>query len=189
MSATVIEVAICSKCNMIKEKRKGRGQCRECENSTKRDRYNQDPEHYREYNKIHYSAENRHKYYEQNKTKECERGKIYRQKNQAKTIYTYAKRRAKDKNLEFNITVQNVQNEINKAKGICPALGIKIGMSNKRMDPHSQSLDRINNSYGYTPDNICIISNRANILKRDASIDELEKITEWMRSHKLSEVI
>jgi hypothetical protein len=38
---------------------------------------------------------------------------------------------------------------------------------------NAPSIDRIDNNKGYTKDNIMVISRRANILKKDATFDEL----------------
>jgi hypothetical protein len=45
--------------------------------------------------------------------------------------------------------------------------------------PNSPSLDRIDNSKGYIEGNVIVVSWRANNLKRDASIQELQKIVEF----------
>ncbi len=65
----------------------------------------------------------------------------------------------------------------------CPILNIKIiqGIikgAGKRVDS-SPSIDRIDNSKGYTKDNIRIISWRANKLKGIATYEEYQKIYEF----------
>ena len=61
----------------------------------------------------------------------------------------------------------------------CPVLGIRLiekkgaGRPTGESTNDSPSIDRINNDEGYTPDNICIISNKANKLKRDGKIAEV----------------
>lgn len=60
----------------------------------------------------------------------------------------------------------------------CPILGLEIDYTNK--DPaRKPSLDRLDNSRGYEKDNIHVISLRANILKRDATPDELIALGAW----------
>ena len=44
------------------------------------------------------------------------------------------------------------------------------------------SIDRINNSIGYVKENIIIVSRRANILKKDATIDELEQLFNYYKT-------
>lgn len=63
----------------------------------------------------------------------------------------------------------------------CPIMGIKmeqfIGKSGGRKN--SPSIDRIDNSKGYEPDNIQIISHLANQMKSQASPEELVKFAKW----------
>ena len=61
----------------------------------------------------------------------------------------------------------------------CPVLGIEIksNTTNAPLDS-SPSLDRIDSSKGYIKGNVRIISNRANRIKSDATIEELRKVLE-----------
>lgn len=91
-----------------------------------------------------------------------------------------AKARAKSKGLEFTLTKADIK--LNKK---CPLLGIKIDYSSDKAITHgrkgrqknSPSLDRIDSSKGYTPDNVWVISSRANTIKNDATLEELKLIT------------
>ena len=47
----------------------------------------------------------------------------------------------------------------------------------------SASLDRIEPARGYTPDNVWVISWRANHIKADASLGELEILVEGLQHH------
>ena len=58
----------------------------------------------------------------------------------------------------------------------CPVLGIPIFINKEKQGDNSPSIDRIDNTRGYTSDNIIIISWKANNIKGNASIKELEKI-------------
>lgn len=49
----------------------------------------------------------------------------------------------------------------------------------------SPTLDRLNNAWGYEPNNICVISHKANSAKRTLTAGELEQIAQWMRSKGL----
>lgn len=73
----------------------------------------------------------------------------------------------------------------------CPVFGTPIGVAVKHFreggdrgggQSDSASLDRIDNTKGYVPGNIAVISWRANGLKSDASLEELEKLVAWLRS-------
>lgn len=61
----------------------------------------------------------------------------------------------------------------------CPVLSIPIMLDGER--EHLPSVDRIDNTKGYTKDNICVISMRANRLKSDSSIRELELLLDYMK--------
>jgi hypothetical protein len=63
----------------------------------------------------------------------------------------------------------------------CPILGLPLFQitGKKGGGPNSPSLDRIEPSLGYVPGNIVVISNRANRLKSDASIEELRAIASF----------
>lgn len=64
----------------------------------------------------------------------------------------------------------------------CPVLGIKLNFNNSSSNKDdSPSLDRINPSLGYTKNNIAVISMKANRIKNDATLDELQRVVTWLR--------
>ena len=83
-------------------------------------------------------------------------------------ILRAAKSRAKAKNIEFDLDVSDIT-----LPEMCPLLNIKLASNNKISD-NSYSLDRIDSSKGYIKGNVWIISNRANAIKNNASLEELE---------------
>jgi hypothetical protein len=86
-------------------------------------------------------------------------------------LVSHARVRARRKGLEFDITPADVV----KVEA-CPWLGIPLFFkTNKkgRAGPNTPSLDRIDSSRGYVKGNVEIISWRANLLKANASLDEL----------------
>lgn len=89
-----------------------------------------------------------------------------------------AKKRARIKGVPFDLTVEDLE-----FPEVCPVLGIPISRSPNGgwHWPSSPSLDRINPALGYTKDNIRIISFRANTLKNNASVKELELVLEDAR--------
>lgn len=61
----------------------------------------------------------------------------------------------------------------------CPILGIPLFRARRGGGDNSPSLDRIVPEKGYTPGNTIVISNRANRLKSDATIQELRDIASF----------
>jgi len=90
-------------------------------------------------------------------------------------MFHNAKHRAKKKGLPFTITIDDIV-----IPDKCPLLGIDLISTNDKRDPRNPSLDQVVAGNGYTPDNIQVISSRANWLKGDATITELETLlTNW----------
>lgn len=58
----------------------------------------------------------------------------------------------------------------------CPVLGIPLFRGDGKPCDNSPSLDRKNSSKGYVRGNIQVISFRANLLKSNATVDELKRI-------------
>lgn len=85
-------------------------------------------------------------------------------------LYRYAAIRAQRKNREFTITLDDVV-----IPEVCPVLGMPM----KR-----PSIDRVDSSKGYTPDNIRVISFRANMLKNCATPWELQAVLAYMLEAK-----
>lgn len=88
-----------------------------------------------------------------------------------------AKTRAKKKHIPFNLRPADI---ILPAR--CPVLGIPMyydpGLG---LHEGSPSLDRLIPSLGYVPGNVRVISFRANQIKSDGTLEELEAIAKWLR--------
>ena len=84
-----------------------------------------------------------------------------------------AKSRAKKNNLPFNIELDDIV-----IPERCPLLGIKIESTEVRNSPNNPSLDKIIPEKGYIKGNVWVISNRANTLKNDATLQELKTLVE-----------
>lgn len=96
-------------------------------------------------------------------------------------ILSGAKGRAKKRNMEFDLNIDWFKKNLLE---YCPILGTKFTFMERGEKSYgsSPSLDRIDNSKGYTKDNVIIISYRANAIKRDANINELEKISNFYKN-------
>lgn len=67
----------------------------------------------------------------------------------------------------------------------CPVLGIPLFIhkgGKPGFFPNSPSLDRLDNTQGYIPGNVLVISARANALKSNATIAELQRVLTYMQS-------
>lgn len=62
----------------------------------------------------------------------------------------------------------------------CPIFGIELDYTGNNIK-NSPSIDRIIPEKGYVKGNVMIISNRANTLKRDASIEEVHLLSDFYR--------
>lgn len=102
----------------------------------------------------------------------------YRRMHPEALLLTTARYRAKRIGLPFSLSLEDIV--IPKKR---PLLGIPIvsNMGKGVRGDTSPSLDRKDPSAGYTPDNIWVISWRANRLKSDATIEELEKLVSVWR--------
>jgi hypothetical protein len=92
-------------------------------------------------------------------------------------LWYSAKSRAKQYGVEFNITKEDIV-----VPARCPVLGLILTPSIKVLSPNSPTLDRFDNSQGYVPGNITVISSKANAMKSSASIEEVELLLEWMKN-------
>ncbi len=74
---------------------------------------------------------------------------------------------------------------------VCPVLGVELKWGKKgtngnnkggTADPFSPSLDRIDSTKGYIPGNVMIISTLANIMKSNATVEQLINFSKYMLS-------
>lgn len=96
-------------------------------------------------------------------------------KNPENRILLSAKHRAKKKGLDFNLELKDIE-----IPAVCPALGIPLKFKGERFYD-SPSLDRTDNKKGYIKGNIEVISGRANMLKRNASLEELSLLVDYLK--------
>jgi hypothetical protein len=104
--------------------------------------------------------------------------KRYREKHPHCYWLHSIKSRAALKGLEFNLTKEDLV-----VPEYCPVLGIKLARGVGKVSPSSPQVDRIDNNRGYVKGNVRVISQRANGLKSDATIEELITIVLDMVKH------
>ncbi len=94
-----------------------------------------------------------------------------------KRMFSSAKTRAKANNLTFSLALAHII-----IPSHCPVLGIELVWSDKRTD-NTPSLDRMDNSRGYEPGNVSVISWKANRMKSHYSLEEFKRLVEWLEKH------
>lgn len=90
-------------------------------------------------------------------------------------MLSQAKVRAKRKGLPFDITRDDLT-----VPARCPVLGIPLAVSTDgNPSDGSPSLDRLIPEEGYIRGNVIIVSNKANRIKSDASLDDLRAVVDF----------
>jgi hypothetical protein len=150
----------------------------------------EDPEKYRIRAREQYT-----KHLEQNKA----RDKNYRQahkdtiknymlnytadpKNRIRMLCYNAARRAKSRQLEYSGKIEELL--ISNPPLYCACCGVILDyVRGKGNNPKAPSIDRVDSSKGYIPNNIEIICVRCNLVKTDGTIAEHELIVQYMKEH------
>jgi hypothetical protein len=91
-------------------------------------------------------------------------------KNPSLYLWNTARTRARRLGVPFSIAVEDIV-----VPHSCPVFGCALEFGGD--SDTSPSLDRLIPSLGYVPGNVIVVSNRANRIKNDATISELQKIT------------
>lgn len=92
-----------------------------------------------------------------------------REKNPISYLLTKARERCKVSGVEFSILKEDII-----IPEFCPLLGTKlVTVLGSGYNPNNLSLDRIDPSKGYVKGNVQVLSRKANIMKQDATKEEL----------------
>lgn len=96
------------------------------------------------------------------------------------SIFKTVRARAKRLKIEFKLEPSDIV-----VPTLCPVLNIPIlygTPSGKRKggSDNSPSVDRINPKLGYVKGNVKVISKRANLLKNNATVEELKLIIDYL---------
>lgn len=106
-------------------------------------------------------------------------GGLYRSHGKSQTpayvMFYDARKRALARGLPFTITPDDID-----IPEVCPVLGLALSAEGPR--DHRPSLDRIVPARGYTPENIRVISFRANRIKSDATPEELRAVLAYVEA-------
>jgi hypothetical protein len=154
----------------------GYGLCRKCY----QEKYREKNREALQKRKAEYSENNRdeiarksREYHGENRDRILDYQAAYREKPSSilRRLVYHAQRRAEQKGLQFDIAEEDL---VIPEK--CPLLEIPLFYKAGKIrtpNPNAPSLDRKDSSKGYTKDNVWVISDRANRIKRDATTDEL----------------
>ena len=96
-----------------------------------------------------------------------------------KDIFNRLKQSAKKRNIDFNLTVSDL-NDISFPIS-CPILNIPLKWHKNQPQDDSYSFDRIDSSKGYQADNLMIISVKANRAKNNLSQEEILKFCNFYK--------
>lgn len=110
--------------------------------------------------------------------KDCKRNSSIEWKlsSSVKYLLRQAKNNSKKKNIEFSIDQADII-----IPEFCPVLNIPLSF--EVGGDNSPSIDRIDSSKGYIKGNVKVVSWRANNLKSNAQIWELENIIKYMKEY------
>jgi hypothetical protein len=109
-----------------------------------------------------------------------EKYKLYDAKVKAKnpTLYMWLKcrNRARAAGIPFTIKVSDIVIPTH-----CPLLGVALVRGKGQVSRYSPTLDKKIPKLGYVPGNVWVISHKANAMKQDASLEELELLVRNLR--------
>jgi hypothetical protein len=114
-----------------------------------------------------------------NRAKTYEYVKAWAKRHPLRFMYQKSKSSAKYRGLEFTITLDDI-----KWVTHCPIFGVELCYDRDKKQPHRDdypTLDRWDNSKGYVPGNVFVISWHANRMKWHATIKQLEAILAYMK--------
>lgn len=92
------------------------------------------------------------------------------------TMFLAAKKRAKKKGLPFTIKLEDIS-----IPETCPILKKPLELGTRANHEYSPSLDRKKDELGYTPQNTWVISYKANRIKNNSTLEELEMIVRALK--------
>lgn len=110
------------------------------------------------------------------KAKDKARRDLYRTTKPLWHLIKAARDRANKKGLVFELGYDDFEMPTH-----CPILGLEIKINLGRFNFDSPSLDRVDNSKGYTKENTRVISRKANILKNDMSLQQIENMFKYSK--------
>ena len=91
--------------------------------------------------------------------------------------------RARRSNLEFNLTTEALEHLFDEQGGRCFWFGLPMKASIEKRDPLRPSVDRLDNTKGYTIDNIVLTCMFANMGRSSMSVEQMHAFVASLRMH------
>jgi hypothetical protein len=107
--------------------------------------------------------------------------KRYKANNPDFSSYDIMRQRAKKRGVPCTLTRKQVMQMV-ASTAVCPVLGIPLQRGSGKAADNSPSLDCFYPELGYVPGNVFVISYRANMLKSNATIEEVHALLVWMEA-------
>lgn len=84
-------------------------------------------------------------------------------------LFSSCKRGAKDRNIPFKLTKEDIENLCINSNGKCALSGLPL--TSERNNPMKASVDRIDSNKGYTKNNVQLVGAMVNTAKNDLTTD------------------
>lgn len=112
---------------------------------------------------------------EEQRARRRRKGKQWKRDNVASVLVSRAKQRASNLDIPFSLSPDDIE-----VPDVCPVLGVEMEPG-AGTNSNSPSLDRLVPSQGYVVGNVKVISSRANRLRGDHTVEEVEAVLQYMR--------
>ena len=119
-------------------------------------------------------------YREANKERiKCRSKKLYDSYSQVDHMFHAARNRANMQGIPFELTKEDI-----KIPLLCPVFKTTLVRGKGKPTENSPSLDKLIPTLGYVKGNVFVISQRANRIKNDSTLQELEALVEWVNKQQ-----
>lgn len=134
-------------------------------------------EEFTDYNKGHNSyCKSCKREYQREWYRKAREDKTQRMATKRSTMLASARKRAKKIGVPFSLSLADIIIPTE-----CPILGILMPNDNSKISYNSPTLDRLIPSKGYVSGNVEVISMRANMIKTNATHEEIQKVADWVK--------
>jgi len=115
-----------------------------------------------------------------NKCKLClnKSSKEYRRSNVEQALWSSRKYWANKNDVKFDLKISDIV-----IPAFCPILGIKLETGDHKSVESSPTLDRKIPSLGYVKGNVEVISHKANRMKSDMTVSDVESLLKYMKGN------